>query len=213
MSSSRWETWQAIYHANSIQMIITVNLWCIYKYIKCGVLCFAVGQFSPWQSQKSCTGVWFVIEVTHRLVLVWRDEGEEGEAVRNVLGRCALKEILLDWSGRSKSITVQEKSRSSLSPSCLLPLCLDALHICGGGGGGQNVQRLSSQPISARTAPLDEMFVLLWLLQALLCRLDHYAWLVFTEILRQEAQRCYRLLCLHPSACLCVTCKHTHLLE
>ncbi len=186
------------------------------------MLYFAVGQFSPWQSQKSCTGVWFVIEVTHRLVLVWRDEGEEGEVVRNVLGSCAVKEILLDCSGRSKPIgghphelkKVNHCARKEpiISQSLLLAATLFRCpaHMC---GGVQNVQRLSSQPISTRTAPLDEMFVLLWLLQALLCRLDHYAWLVFTEILRQEAQRCYRLLCLHPSACLCVTCKHTHLLE
>lgn len=106
------------------------------------MLWFDLGQFSPWQSQKSCTGVWFVIEATHRLVLVWRDEGEDRESVINVLGRCAVKEILLDCSGRSKpigghlhelkklSITVQEKSQSSLLLAATLFRC--PVHMCGG---------------------------------------------------------------------------------
>ncbi len=149
-----------------------------------------------------------------------------------MFGWCAVKEILLDCSGGSwltgsglseehtnwrssawikKTVNYCARKEPIISHS--LPLaatlfrCL--VHKCGG------FKKYTVYPLSQSAHgqhPLMKCLCYCDSSQALLCRLDHYAWLVVTEILRQEAQRCYRLLCLHPSACLCVTCKHTHLL-
>lgn len=140
---------------------------------------------------------------------------------RCVCGECDSSAEGVDWQARAyrrkpligghphelkkQSITAGESRPSSpLLPAATPFRC--HIHVCVWGGLKCTPPVPSANHNGDCTVDLMKCLCYGDSSQGLLGRPDHYAWLVITETVRQEAQRWYRLLCLHPSVCLC----HTH---